>query len=115
MEFVKDHIYIISINHPYLQHCEQDLVTKYAKSIVVQFKGWYQTPYKRSVIFHHCVKDYIDAIMVLTHVCQNYNLDDNVSFNCLESHIYEDSFVVHKDITTIVKLACSKFKQLLVE
>lgn len=115
MEFIYNHFYVISIEHPYLRHLPQELVQEYTKNIVVQFKGWYYTDksqQNRSIILHHNVKDFCISVMLLSHICRNHVIDDN-DICYWESHIFRKSFIVNRDITHIIKRACLKFKQLL--
>lgn len=115
MDLIYNHFYVISLEHPYLNHCPPELAKKYTKNIIVQFKGWYYenaTEKKQGIMFHHNVLDFCGAMMTLSHVCPNYVIDDDDE--CYwESHIFRERFIVHRDITSIVLRACCKFKRLL--
>lgn len=115
MPFVSEQHYVISLNHSYLDNCPSTLVEQYAKKIIVTLKGWYipqSTSDKKSYIFEHHVSDFHNAMMILSHICQNYICEDNDQHHW-ESHVYNDRFVVHHNTIHTLKRACLKFKQLL--
>lgn len=103
--------YIISLCHPMLKYCKE---TQYTENLLVQYKGFYKNNNgKTSVIFHHRISNqFEDTAWILTHICQNFLLHEDVQLEW-ESHIYRDRFFVKKDMTPVVRSACLAFKQLL--
>jgi hypothetical protein len=103
--------YIISLCHPMLRHYDKK---QYTDKLLVQYKGFYKNVNgKESVIFHHRISNqFEDTAWILTHICQNFQLHENIQSEW-ESHIYRDRFFVKKDLTPVVRSACLAFKQLL--
>jgi hypothetical protein len=106
--------YIISLCHPMLRHYNEN---QYTDKLLVQYKGYYKNANgKESVIFHHTIsnqfEDTCSPVWILTHICQNFLLHENVQSEW-ESHIYRDRFYVKKDLTPVVRSVCLSFKQLL--
>ena len=100
--------YVISIPYSFEENILSiRLIARYIGFYIDSFTG------NISYIFTHRIKhDYVRIASVLTHMCQNYNNNEDDLYEW-ETHIYIERFNVVKTLSPIIRVACMKFRQLL--
>lgn len=113
IELIPNRYYVIQVTDKHLLHytTEKRLIKRYFGNIVCFFKEKYTTEYgKTSYIFEHLIPEnnylfYNIWCCIASNFCHEKQL-----YNLFTTHIFEDKFVVKKDITGNIVRAIDYFK-----